>query len=179
MALKTCKQCGGQVATTAKACPHCGARNPLGRIGCFKLGCVLLVVVFLFGLFMTMLNTDYEGSLNRGTAPNRTEPTVRSSAIRERLSYLDDIPEVAGWKVQGRRVYIALSEENIPDLSMIAGAAAAFASKASGGTQVEAVMLSAAKAGPTWDDRPNVDREAVTCSAIARNGTVTDNGCNP
>lgn len=27
MALAKCSECGGQVATTAKACPHCGHRS--------------------------------------------------------------------------------------------------------------------------------------------------------
>lgn len=31
MALKKCRECGGQVSTDAKACPHCGAKDPTNQ----------------------------------------------------------------------------------------------------------------------------------------------------
>ena len=50
MALKSCRECGKEVSTEAKTCPHCGVANPApglrvgasaGAIGC--LGILLLV----------------------------------------------------------------------------------------------------------------------------------------
>lgn len=46
MGLRTCSECKGQVATSAKACPHCGAkvRQPVGLFGYLFVGiCVWLV----------------------------------------------------------------------------------------------------------------------------------------
>ena len=34
MALVNCKECGKQVSTTAKTCPHCGVDNPGGLAYC-------------------------------------------------------------------------------------------------------------------------------------------------
>lgn len=33
MALSSCKECGAQVSTEAKACPHCGVKAPANRPG--------------------------------------------------------------------------------------------------------------------------------------------------
>ena len=77
MAVMECQECGGDVSTEAKFCPHCGIEDPLGErarkkerrkerlaeaagavsgVGCMGLGCaaqsVFLVLELLFGLFV-------------------------------------------------------------------------------------------------------------------------------
>jgi hypothetical protein len=47
MAIKACRECGKQVSTEAKACPHCGAAAPTGpSVGqqAASIGCLTLVV---------------------------------------------------------------------------------------------------------------------------------------
>lgn len=58
MAIKKCKECGQEVSTKASACPHCGAKDPLGRakkgcsIGCGVIGgfVVLVVIIVAVGI---------------------------------------------------------------------------------------------------------------------------------
>ena len=60
MALKPCRECGKEVSTTAKTCPHCGTLHPAntaaavgsGLMGC---GCALTVLVPLFLLVALLL----------------------------------------------------------------------------------------------------------------------------
>lgn len=51
MAVTKCKECGGKLATSAKVCPHCGAREKrIGLLGWL----VLIFIVFpaVLGLFL-------------------------------------------------------------------------------------------------------------------------------
>jgi hypothetical protein len=46
MAMKKCKECGKEVSTTAKICPHCGVDNPVfswNLIGIVVLGVIIWV----------------------------------------------------------------------------------------------------------------------------------------
>lgn len=52
MALEECKECDGQVSTSADTCPHCGTKAPTTAAGCAALassmqtcGCLLTLVV--------------------------------------------------------------------------------------------------------------------------------------
>ncbi|HID9470928.1 TPA: DUF2511 domain-containing protein [Serratia liquefaciens] len=53
--LKNCKECKKEVSTTAKACPHCGAKNPAqGKVaetilGLFGFAIIGIVLYFIFG----------------------------------------------------------------------------------------------------------------------------------
>lgn len=49
MAVKKCKECGQEIGTKASACPHCGAKDPLGRKKAGAMGCGgVLVLIFAF-----------------------------------------------------------------------------------------------------------------------------------
>jgi hypothetical protein len=54
MALAACAECGKEISTGAKACPHCGAAGPAAGSGCLAstgkavLGLVIFVVVLIF-----------------------------------------------------------------------------------------------------------------------------------
>ena len=51
MALRTCRECGQSVSTSAKKCPHCGARNPAlsKSFLIFVVVFALIVYIFLIG----------------------------------------------------------------------------------------------------------------------------------
>ena len=53
MAISTCKECGKQVSTEAKACPHCGAAAPTKKVkgGLGK----WLLIVFAIGVVVAVL----------------------------------------------------------------------------------------------------------------------------
>jgi hypothetical protein len=78
MALKPCKECKREVSTDAKACPHCGKKNPTSRAT--SLG-IVLVGVLIFSVY-TAMNM---GSLAENAGSERAA-TVSSpvSSSRER-----------------------------------------------------------------------------------------------
>ncbi len=71
MALKPCKECGQQVSTKAKACPHCGTPNPTAGIMQTRLGCGHLLLILLVGFVaMVVLAPD----------PTTSGPTTSGSS---------------------------------------------------------------------------------------------------
>jgi len=70
MALTKCKECGGEVSSKAKACPHCGAvttnrtasASPTRRMK-QKLGLIGALVLFV-GVFMPVLHVPIVGNIN-------------------------------------------------------------------------------------------------------------------
>ncbi|MAQ51806.1 MAG: zinc ribbon domain-containing protein, partial [Pseudomonas sp.] len=54
MAVGKCKECGGQVASSAKACPHCGAKvkKSVGILGWLFVLLVVLPIAWKFGTGM-------------------------------------------------------------------------------------------------------------------------------
>jgi predicted amidophosphoribosyltransferase len=54
MALKKCKECGGEVSSAAKACPKCGAPTlgtALQNVGCS----LMLIPFFIIGVIVLIL----------------------------------------------------------------------------------------------------------------------------
>lgn len=62
MALEKCKDCGGQISKSAKACPHCG--KPIRRTSRSMKLFLLLVALCVFGMYFFD-----SGSPTRTTAP--------------------------------------------------------------------------------------------------------------
>lgn len=63
MALKPCRECGKEVSTEAKACPHCGAINPTlpaGATVSTKAGCltVLIAIPIMWWGISSLMNGD-------------------------------------------------------------------------------------------------------------------------
>lgn len=48
MAMTACKECGGEISTTAKACPKCGATTPRPKIWPWLIG----IPIALLGMFL-------------------------------------------------------------------------------------------------------------------------------
>ena len=83
MALKPCRECGKEVSTEAKVCPHCGVAKPVPptpmtpaqHAGVF--GCLILVLLGVGYCFYSAASTDFD-SLNRAQS-QRIEPTAPAS----------------------------------------------------------------------------------------------------
>lgn len=71
MALRKCKQCGGQVDSTATACPHCGAR---------KTNWVLVVILLISFISIFKSNFDNFREPNREAAPATDATPVKELA---------------------------------------------------------------------------------------------------
>ena len=53
MALKPCRECGQQVSSKARSCPHCGVQNPAKGVASQHLGCgsgCLLLLIAVVGI---------------------------------------------------------------------------------------------------------------------------------
>lgn len=57
MALKPCRECGREISTAAKQCPHCGAPSSAEAVGKFmqSCGCILTLVVTIPILILLFL----------------------------------------------------------------------------------------------------------------------------
>jgi hypothetical protein len=67
MALKKCKECGKEVSTEAKYCPHCGAHVKT-TIGCLAWAVIIFGVLILLGMIF--------GNLSRMPTPPSQPPTA-------------------------------------------------------------------------------------------------------
>ncbi|MCG6540166.1 zinc ribbon domain-containing protein [Pseudomonas sp. KSR10] len=90
MAISKCKECGGQVASSAKACPHCGAKvkKKVGVLGWLFVLVVVLPIAYSIGSGM-------------GKAPTTT-PVTSTQASGEARPDLPNLPsqpkpEVSPW----------------------------------------------------------------------------------
>jgi hypothetical protein len=106
LALKPCRECGNQVATDAKACPHCGKEWPAGKpttiSGVLGLGCIGFLVV---AVILTALSGNEDASVaspderrvSAGPpAPPPPPPASPASlwSIDSSTSAMDDSPTV-------------------------------------------------------------------------------------
>jgi len=60
--LITCQECKKEYSSEAKACVHCGAKNPKLMSGAGMFGVVVLVLVGLFVAFLVIGNLNYQSS---------------------------------------------------------------------------------------------------------------------
>jgi hypothetical protein len=74
MALTKCKECGNQLAKSAKVCPHCGAK-PRRTSGCSW----LVLIAFVFGLY-EYTTTTLNSPTTTKTGKPRREQTVPAVA---------------------------------------------------------------------------------------------------
>ena len=75
MALGACRECKREVSSEAKACPHCGAANPVASSspsGC-TLGCLAL---FIIAIASYASSTCDGGDTWNGSTPSATHPSV-------------------------------------------------------------------------------------------------------
>lgn len=73
MALKKCRECGSEVSTKAKACPHCGAVKPVSRNS-------LLVMVIAVALLVWFIG-DKAGDRRSTYSVTPPQPSPKAVAI--------------------------------------------------------------------------------------------------
>ncbi len=85
MALATCKECGRQVSTQAKACPGCGGPPP--KAPRQKITWKGWTALFLVGwvVFRMYSNTDDTASSQQAAKAKETQPTAREQENRQDL----------------------------------------------------------------------------------------------
>lgn len=78
MALRKCKECGGQVAKSAPACPHCGAKQPKQTSRATWLVLIAIVLVTANAMFSDPAPTT------RAAEPELTEEQKAAKAEQSR-----------------------------------------------------------------------------------------------
>jgi len=78
----TCQECKKEYSSEAKACVHCGARNPHRMSGAGKLGVGVAVVVGLFVVFLII------GTLNSPTSGGSATTADLCSQSAEAAHYI-------------------------------------------------------------------------------------------
>ena len=81
MALKPCKECGHEISTQAKSCPHCGADPKPPQMGLLSSLFVIILVLFIVGSISTL----FKGSNSSSNKPpaNFTETLKKIEAKKE------------------------------------------------------------------------------------------------
>jgi predicted nucleic acid-binding Zn-ribbon protein len=81
MALLKCKQCGGQVSSDAKICPHCGTKN-------FKSASIAgaIVGLLIFALLIRAWNEDKRNNEAKEHARTAEEVRVASLSTQQRTA---------------------------------------------------------------------------------------------
>ena len=149
MAMTTCKECGKQVSTEAKACPHCGAEAPAKKKAKGGIGKWLLVV-FAIGVVVAVLPKQDKAKAS-ASAPQRTQAAP-----------VPDTP---------KKVEVAATEEKKADEVTDKQRAALAALKA----QSEALDQRIAAAGA--EQRKSWDAQTVEDAKLLR-GCLEHRGCD-
>lgn len=88
MAIGSCRECGKEASTEAKACPHCGASKPVKK----KISPLTVVIVLFLVLFVVF--KILPGSSNN-VAPSATNTSEKTSAAADRSASVEDsVPEL-------------------------------------------------------------------------------------
>ncbi len=80
MAMKTCKECGKEVSTSAKACPHCGKTNPSGRSTAVKVVGGIVGGIILLSVCGRLAGGGRSNSPSATTA-SPMAPAARTAAV--------------------------------------------------------------------------------------------------
>ena len=117
--LTTCKSCGKEVAKSAKACPHCGAKL---RMGGYAKAFILLVI---FGVLVVVAQLpapigDQAVALDKAPASGITLQQVQETLFREGITALQCknlfSQKFEGKKVRWKLTVSDISEEEFPGI---------------------------------------------------------------
>lgn len=78
MALINCNECGKETSTTAKACPHCGAkvRKPAGMLGW------ILAILIVFYVIASTLNNEEREKVTLAQEASKTPAQKAAEALQ-------------------------------------------------------------------------------------------------
>lgn len=98
MAVKKCKDCGGQVSTNAKACPQCGAvvKKGVGVIGWLFVLVIVLPIAWGIG---TSMNESQPQPASQGATAN-SQPAAPVQPKKPTWSYSEYTDELTGKPVR-------------------------------------------------------------------------------
>lgn len=83
MAMKKCKECGREVSTSAKLCPHCGKKHPTG--GLTMPAKVFLVIFALFVLGKVVGDMGGSSTSTSSTAPSGPSPAQIKEQVKAQV----------------------------------------------------------------------------------------------
>ena len=76
MAIRKCKECGKEVSSTAKTCPHCGISNPGVRLVDYIKGFFIGIIVLFFITMFFALNDSDDPVEKSVTKPAKTKEQI-------------------------------------------------------------------------------------------------------
>lgn len=83
MALAKCRECGAQISTEARACPHCGKKDPTGRhTSPAAWGCLAVIVL---AIILATLEPDSPRTNTPSTIPPAQAEALCQTAITAKL----------------------------------------------------------------------------------------------
>jgi len=101
MALHACKECGKDISTKAKECPHCGA--PVKETTHSKTGCLVLILSAVIVLIFFIFSNYFVGDSQHTSSKRSSNDNIK---LKSALNYLNEINEVKWIDIDGNDVYI-------------------------------------------------------------------------
>lgn len=123
MAVGKCKECGGQVASSAKACPHCGAKvqKKVGPLGWVFALVVVLPIAWIIGSNPERVDQWLSGSAG---VTESYSPVPSADEIHAQCSEFASLAKVIMEKRQAETPVVSLIEvaegEDVRDLILAA-----------------------------------------------------------
>jgi hypothetical protein len=97
MALRPCKECGREISTEARTCPHCGKKDPTGSHSSrAALGCLSLILI---GVFVSLLSSKSEDEPREPSAvasPSYAAISQTPPEVGSQWTYSHDADEMSG-----------------------------------------------------------------------------------
>lgn len=77
MALKPCRECGHEVSTDAKICPHCGVRSPTASGGLKNAPLGIFIILFVIAVWVIATSKPPRNSAGRNATPKASRQFYR------------------------------------------------------------------------------------------------------
>lgn len=115
----TCPECKKEYSEQAKACVHCGARNPKRMSAGGKFGVAILVLVGLFVAFLVIGNLSYNAS---GGAATNAEMCTQSAEAAHYIAAMSvnssDVVRVTDQVIASRK-YPVLGDKVVASIGSV------------------------------------------------------------
>lgn len=117
MALKKCRECGGQVSSEAAICPHCGVKKPVKKQSTLVSIVVVLIILAAIGNISGESGNQppTPGPQSPNTTTTRPAPTVEAQAcvpIQQEDAWATPKPELAYIYYQGQTAQVGSLDRN-------------------------------------------------------------------
>lgn len=102
MALIKCKECGNQMSTEAKACPHCGAKSP--KMPMWKKLAIGVFSLIILGQVLGSLDKDKSSATQSAAAPTVAVPAAPPAPQVQRWEVSEYSDEMSGTTTKAYRL---------------------------------------------------------------------------